>query len=157
MNKNPDQISAFMLGRTSGDGGERWAPERLLHAYGLRATPQRAVVLEALTVLSHPDAEAVFAFAQARQSTMSLATVYSVLDRLRGIGLVRTLEFRGRRYFDIRADRHDHMRCRLCGRLVDVERSPNTRLVAPPGEAWLIEDQAVVWEGVCPQCRTHAS
>lgn len=127
--------------------------ETLLRSRGLRATPQRVLVVEALTVLSHPDAEAVYSYALKRQSSMSLATVYNVLEKLREAGVVVMLEFHGRRYFDIRVDDHDHVHCRSCGRLTDVSRHPSTRLVAPQTSPWLIEDQSLVWEGLCPACQ----
>lgn len=124
-----------------------------LREHGLRATPQRALVIEALTHLSHPDAEAVFAYAQRSQSRMSLATVYNVLDKLREAGLVVMLELHGRRYFDMRLEGHDHVHCRRCGRLSDVARHPDTRVVVPAQSDWAIEHQVLVWEGLCPTCR----
>lgn len=129
------------------------AVDMLLRDHGLRATPQRAVVIEALRGLSHPDAEAVFDYAQKRQSSVSLATVYNVLDRLKDAGLVALLEFHGRRYFDMRVEHHDHVHCRSCGRLADAIRHSETRIVTPPITSWMIEDQSLVWEGVCPECQ----
>lgn len=125
----------------------------LLRENGLRATPQRSIVVEALRALSHPDAEAVFAYAQKRQPSMSLATVYNVLDRLRATGLVNVLELHGRRYFDIRLEHHDHVHCRRCGQLADVNRHPHTHLVMPRLAAWQIDDQTLMWEGTCPACQ----
>lgn len=129
--------------------------ETLLRQHGLRATPQRAIVMEALMSLSHPDVDAVFAYAQRRQSSMSLATVYNVLEKFRAAGLVALLDFHGRRYFDMRVEHHDHVHCRECGRLADVSRDPATQLVVPSVASWVIDDQALVWEGVCPACQ-HA-
>ena len=130
--------------------------EEELRAHGLRATPQRVVVLEALGALSHPDAEAVLAYAQTRQASMSVATVYNVLEKLRLAGLVNVLEVRGRRCFDIRMDSHDHVRCRQCGRLDDMARHPGTRIVVPEESHWVIDDQSLVWEGLCPSCQRGA-
>jgi Fe2+ or Zn2+ uptake regulation protein len=130
------------------------APDAILRQVGLRVTPQRSLVLEALMRLPHPDAEAVFGYARQRQPNMSLATVYNVLDKLRGVGLAAMLEYRGRRHFDVRVERHDHVHCRGCGLIADIERHANTRVVCPEDAAWIIEDQALVWEGLCPSCRT---
>ncbi len=127
--------------------------EELLRGHGLRATPQRTMVLEALTRLSHPDADAVYGYAQSRFSSMSLATVYNVLDKLRQVGLIVMLDLHGRRYFDLRVEPHDHVRCRHCGNLADVARDPATRLVMPSVASWVIDDQELVWEGLCPNCR----
>lgn len=127
--------------------------DALLRENGLRATPQRAIVIEALMELSHPDADAIFGYAQERQPSMSLATVYNVLDKLRGAGLVHMLDLHGRRYFDVRLEHHDHVHCRQCGQLADVNRPFGTRLVVPQLTAWQIDDQALIWEGLCPECQ----
>lgn len=127
--------------------------EEELRAQGLRATPQRVVVMEALRALSHPDAEAVLAFAQTRRTSMSVATVYNVLEKLRAAGLVAAVDVRGRRCFDIRTESHDHVRCRQCGRLDDMARHPATRIVALDQASWVIDDQSLMWEGLCPACQ----
>ena len=127
--------------------------EELLREHGLRATPQRMTVVMALTHLSHPDADAVYSYARGRLSSMSLATVYNVLDKLRQVGLITMLDLHGRRYFDLRVEPHDHVRCRNCGQLLDVARDPGTRLVMPSVASWMIENQELVWEGLCPSCR----
>ncbi len=131
--------------------------EEFLRDRGLRATPQRVLVVEALMDASHPDVETIFAYAQARQSTMSLATVYNVLDKLRAAGVVMVLDFHGRRYYDLRVESHDHVRCRNCGRLDDILRDPNTRLIRPAAHPWVIEDQSLVWQGLCPVCQNGYS
>lgn len=127
--------------------------DRMLHEHGLRATPQRVVVMEALQASSHPDAEAVFLWARARQPSMSRATVYHILEKFRESGLVTVMEFSGRRFYDGRTVEHDHVRCRVCGRLEDVERVPETHLVEPVGRSWALGDPLVLWYGVCPECR----
>lgn len=125
----------------------------LLRSHGLRVTPQRSVVVDALMTLSHPDAETVFRYVRRQRPTVSLATVYNALDKLREAGLVAMVEFHGRRHFDVRVEGHDHMRCRRCGELADVARHPGTLVEPPDAPGWLIEGQALVWEGLCAQCR----
>ncbi|MCY0878609.1 MAG: Fur family transcriptional regulator [Firmicutes bacterium] len=124
-----------------------------LQAVGLKATPQRLWVLEALRHLSHPPAEAIFRYVVARHPGLSLATVYHVLDKFEEAGLVVSMEFHGKRYFDVRAEPHDHVHCRRCGRLDDVHRDPATRLVFVANSAWHIDAETVLWEGLCPSCR----
>lgn len=127
--------------------------DALLRQYGLRATPQRITVMQALTAVSHPDADQVYAYARERQASLSLATVYHVLDKFEDVGLISILEFHGRRYYDVRTEKHDHIRCRGCGRLTDVERDPKTILTQPDAQTWRILDQSLVWEGLCPACQ----
>lgn len=127
--------------------------ENTLRDHGLRATPQRVAVLEAVMASDHPDAEAIYEFARSHQQSMSLATVYHVLDKLYLAGLVSVLDFTSRRLYDGRTTAHDHVRCRDCGRVDDMQRVVDTRLVPPAGDGWLIQDAALVWEGLCLQCQ----
>lgn len=133
---------------------EELVPDAILRHVGLRVTRQRSVVLQALMALPHPDVAAIYGCARQHHPTLSLATVYNVLDTLRAVGLVAILEYRGRRHFDVRIDRHDHIRCRRCGLVADVVRHPLTRVERPPSSTWIIEGQAMVWEGLCPSCQT---
>jgi Fe2+ or Zn2+ uptake regulation protein len=54
--------------------------------------------------------------------SLSFATIYSTLDLLEDLGLVRrvsTLE--GAAVYDSRTEPHDHAVCRVCGRMFDLE------------------------------------
>ncbi len=127
--------------------------EDILRNYGLRATPQRAAVLKAVMASDHPDADTVYALAREHQPSMSLATVYHVLDKLSEVGLVSVLDFAGRRLYDGRISDHDHVRCRRCGRVDDVDRDQETRIVTAQCPGWRIHHAAVLWEGLCPVCQ----
>ncbi|SHG32123.1 Fur family transcriptional regulator [Cognatishimia maritima] len=81
-------------------------------AKGLRMTEQRrtiAAVLEEST--DHPDVEELYARASARDSAISLATVYRTVKLFEEAGILDKLEFGdGRaRYEDAERDHHDHL------------------------------------------------
>lgn len=127
--------------------------EDTLRDHRLRATPQRVAVLEAVMASDHPDAETVYAVARGHLKSMSLATVYHVLDKLSEVGLVSVLDFAGRRLYDGRVNDHDHVRCRGCGRVDDVDRDGGTRIVVPEGHGWRMHQASLLWEGLCTECQ----
>src|SRR5919199_1117119 len=56
--------------------------------------------------------------------TLSFATIYSTLDLLEEMGLVRRVStLGGSAVYDSRTDEHDHAICRVCGRMFDIERT----------------------------------
>ncbi|MEM7241385.1 MAG: Fur family transcriptional regulator [Pseudomonadota bacterium] len=79
---------------------------------GLRLTDQRRVVAAVLEESDdHPDVEDLYARASARDSDISLATVYRTVKLFEEAGILERLEFGdGRaRYEDARRDHHDHL------------------------------------------------
>lgn len=128
--------------------GENW--REWLARHQIRATTQRVAVLKALARLPHPDAESIYHAIRGQSPGYSLATVYNTLERFRQRGLVQVVDIEGRRHYDLRGDRHDHLFCQQCGALVD---SPAAH-AGPEPEAgnWQIEGVTVVWRGTCPDC-----
>lgn len=128
--------------------------EEVLRESGLRATPQRLAVYEALRVLSHPDAETIYGHVQNHHASLSLATVYHVLDRFNDAGLIGILDVNGRRHYDILPENHDHLWCRGCGEIRDVLPSSDVGMAAPTEEGWIVEGMALVWLGLCADCQS---
>ncbi|AEJ39132.1 ferric uptake regulator, Fur family [Sulfobacillus acidophilus TPY] len=127
----------------------------LLRHHGLRATPQRLAVLEAVYRLSHPDADEVYRYVARRLPALSLATVYNTLDRLAEVGMISVVENRGRRFYDANRHHHDHMYCVRCGAFQDVPAAafePD----APSSAGWAILKRSIIWSGVCPACQGGA-
>ncbi|MFM7212713.1 MAG: Fur family transcriptional regulator, partial [Actinomycetota bacterium] len=59
-----------------------------LRAQGYRITPQRQLVLEAVTRLGHGTPEEILAEVQRQATGVNLSTVYRTLDVLEEVGLV---------------------------------------------------------------------
>lgn len=81
-------------------------------AKGLRMTEQRRVIARVLQESDdHPDVEELYARASARDSGISLATVYRTVKLFEEAGILDKLEFGdGRaRYEDAERDHHDHL------------------------------------------------
>jgi len=81
-------------------------------AKGLRMTGQRRIIAAVLEdSKDHPDVEELYARASARDSAISLATVYRTVKLFEEAGILDKLEFGdGRaRYEDAERDHHDHL------------------------------------------------
>lgn len=81
-------------------------------AKGLRMTEQRRTIAAVLEESKdHPDVEELYARASARDSAISLATVYRTVKLFEEAGILDKLEFGdGRaRYEDAEREHHDHL------------------------------------------------
>jgi Fur family peroxide stress response transcriptional regulator len=124
---------------------------------GIRVTPQRLAVYRALAAdASHPTAELVHGRLRSGMSSLSLATVYRILEFLESERLVRrvsTTDSVSR--FDANLARHHHLVCRLCGSMKDLEEMPSVRVpfagIAPRGFA--VEQLDIHIVGTCASCR----
>ena len=132
-----------------------------LRERGMRVTPQRLVIHRALCGQSqHMTAEQVLARVSEVLPGTSLPTVYSTLELLEVLGLVRRVGTgNGAVVFDSRVEPHAHTVCRRCGAMADLEgtAAPEDALTRA-GATGFVPDHAqlVVW-GLCPDCAAEAS
>jgi Fur family peroxide stress response transcriptional regulator len=124
---------------------------------GLRATRQRVAVLRLLRRhRGHPTALEVHGRLLAEHPSLSQKTVYEVLDSLVAAGLAsRVVQVGGASRYEARLDRHYHVHCRACGRLLDVPAGADApiRGRTPLPEGFRVETIHVTLEGVCLRCR----
>jgi Fur family ferric uptake transcriptional regulator len=97
-----------------------------LRARGLRLTPQRQLILEAVGRLGHATAEQVLERARLTATGVNISTVYRTLERLEGMGLVRRsyLGTGVATYALAQAEEHLHLVCRDCGQVTEVAGQP---------------------------------
>src|SRR5947208_708492 len=93
---------------------------RMLRERGLRVTPQRRAILEALGRDEHLSADDVHARATAAVPGISRGTVYATLAELSELGLVSAFGSPEPVRYELNVVPHQHFRCRQCGRLFDV-------------------------------------
>jgi Fur family ferric uptake transcriptional regulator len=124
--------------------------------YMLRMTHQREVILEELDrCRSHPTADELYALVRSRLPRISLATVYRNLEQMSEAGLVKKLAFAGcQNHFDGNVKEHNHIRCRVCGKVADLEAVDS---FAPehlvPGDCGYEDVSCLVeFTGICPAC-----
>jgi Fur family ferric uptake transcriptional regulator len=136
------------------------ALRRTLHERGLRMTPQRQLVLDAVRDLGHATPEQVCAQVQRVAPAVNITTVYRSLDLLERLGLVRHTHL-GHGAPTYSADEHEHVHlvCHECGTVTEVSR----RLMADladrlDGELGFELDVAhVALSGMCRDCRERAA
>jgi Fe2+ or Zn2+ uptake regulation protein len=127
-----------------------------LRERGLRVTPQRLVIHRALCSHSqHMTAEQLLTSVSDVLPGTSLPTVYSTLELLEGLELVRRVGTgNGAVVFDSRVEPHAHTVCRRCGAMADLEgaAAPDDALTRA-GATGFVPDHAqlVVW-GLCRSC-----
>lgn len=93
-----------------------------LHARGYRLTPQRQLVLEAVTQMGHATAEQVLVAVQQRAVAVNISTVYRTLYLLQELGLVRHTHLgHGAPSFSL-ASGHEqvHLVCRECAAVLEL-------------------------------------
>jgi Fur family peroxide stress response transcriptional regulator len=135
--------------------------EALCRAEGLPLTVQRRDILKSVLERDdHPSADQIYGSVKDRLPGLSRTTVYRVLDTLVEAGVIRRLHHPGATArFDGKIDRHHHLICRRCQRVIDVESRTldGLRLAASQRHGFEIEDYSVHFTGVCETCRRDAS
>ena len=121
-----------------------------------RNTMQKEIIYQALCGMHcHPTAAMVYDHVHASHPTISRSTVFRVLAKMAGEGKILRLEFAGddSRY-DGELRPHSHIRCRACGMVADL---PLVEVGQPADDGgFLVESYAVMYKGLCPQCRRNA-
>jgi Fur family peroxide stress response transcriptional regulator len=134
--------------------------ERLLAAcrrHRVPMTVQRRVVLEALSKRDdHPTADQVLEDVREDMPSMSRSTVYRVLDTLVRLGLaVKTSHPGAAVRFDPTTERHHHLICLRCEKMVDLHEPQLDALGLPDARklGFEIRDYSIHFRGLCAVCR----
>lgn len=126
-----------------------------LKSKGLRVTPQRfAVYSNLLNRQDHPTAEQILVSLNKNGPTSSQATIYSSLQALRDVGLVReVLLEEGVCRYDANVSSHHHFRCNKCGIIEDIpwEQVEVSFKDLRPGLT--VEQYELTIQGVCDRCQ----
>jgi len=123
---------------------------------GLRVTPQRfAVYANLLDRSDHPTADQVLHDLNENAPTSSQATVYTSLQALCEVGLIREVLLQeGVCRYDANISPHHHFRCRCCGKIQDIPWEDLEKLViarTPPGVT--VESYDIILHGCCEECQ----
>jgi Fur family peroxide stress response transcriptional regulator len=128
--------------------------------HGVPVTVQRRAVLEVLASREdHPTADQVWEAVRERLPGLSRTTVYRVLDTLVGLRLaVRICHAGSSVRFDAKTERHHHLVCVRCERVMDLEVPDLDALHLPDtrSSGFEIDDYSVYFRGRCVTCRRES-
>ena len=119
-------------------------------------TRQREAVLEVVRQAEkHLTAQDIYDRVRQRLPTMAYGTVYNALAYLQEAGLVQAINVgSGPTLYDRRTERHDHLACRRCGKVLDCRLPELEQALARVAResGFKIERAHVVFEGLCAEC-----
>jgi Fur family ferric uptake transcriptional regulator len=103
-----------------------------LRAGGYRVTPQRQLILEAVTELEHATPEEIFAYVRLTALGVNVSTVYRTLELLEQVGLVTHthLGHGAPRYHLAAEAQHVHLVCQQCERVTQLDPAAVRSLVS---------------------------
>jgi Fe2+ or Zn2+ uptake regulation protein len=131
----------------------------LFRARGLKITPQRLRIFEALHGSEeHPTAEAIHGRVRAEMPAISLRTVYQTLNDLAAMGELSPLDLgTGSTRFDPNLEPHHHLVCVRCGRVEDVHADfTDVRVPEGADRGFRVSSTEIVFRGECAPCRAAA-
>jgi Fur family peroxide stress response transcriptional regulator len=124
---------------------------------GLSLTVQRRLILEALADRTdHPSVEKIYDALKGDHPELSRATVYRTLELLAEVGMIRKVCHPGSSVrYDPNTDRHHHLVCMECSRMVDFEDPDLDRIPLPETgrQGFRISDYTIQFRGICGECR----
>ncbi len=105
--------------------------KQMLTQHGLKVTPQRLAVLNALSALRiHPTAENIFDYIRADFPSIALGTVYHVLDVFVSRNICKkVLTDNGIIRYDFQTRKHHHLYCAESDRIEDYYDQELDRLI----------------------------
>ena len=120
-----------------------------------RQTKQKQVIYDALVYLDHPTATEVYTYVRELNPTVSRATVFRVLSGFATNGKALELRLAGEETrYDFNVSPHAHARCKVCGRVTDIEVKgiDEDGLCAVAVDGFEIEGYVIEFYGRCKQC-----
>lgn len=129
---------------------------KMMQSHGMRRTVQRFAVYEVMYgSLSHPSVQEVWREARHSVPSITLDTVYRILNEFCEVGIIKKIKNCDMARFDGNLHRHGHFFCTRCGKVLDFPlcgecgESVSANCHDALGEV-LIE--GVSLHGICHEC-----
>lgn len=129
-------------------------PERCRSA-GLKLTHQRTAIFGMLAASNgHPSPEEVFSAIRRKLPSISLATVYKVLDQFQRHGFLRKVSTEGQvARYDANLTSHHHLICDQCGLIQDIPPvSATADITVPEVDGFRVSHFDLIYHGLCEKC-----
>lgn len=143
------------LDRTGGSSALR----NTLHQRGLRMTPQRQLVIDAVRELGHATPERICAQVQRSAPAVNITTIYRTLDLMERIGLVRHTHLgHGAPTYSEQEHQHVHLVCHSCSAVVETGPDLLDTLAEQvrSDNGFDLDVTHVALSGLCSTCRDTA-
>ena len=129
-----------------------------LRAPGLRATNQRALILDIIRHgRGHLDADEIYRRAREKLPRLSLSTVYRTLQTLKKLGMVEELHFdEEHHHYEVKSStEHHHLVCLGCGKVVEFKcpLSQEMKDEVSHEKNFEVTEVEVQMRGYCPRCQ----
>ncbi|MGH4013587.1 MAG: Fur family transcriptional regulator [Pseudonocardiaceae bacterium] len=128
---------------------------RTLHDRGMRMTPQRQLVLEAVRDLQHATPERICEHVQRSAPAVNITTIYRTLDLLEGLDLVRHTHLgHGAPSYSTKPHEHVHLVCHRCGEVAEIPTDALDELTARLRErfGFVLDPSHLAMSGRCKDC-----
>lgn len=123
----------------------------------IRLTRQREAVLHIIQQADkHLTAQEVYDRVRQQLPGIAYGTVYNALSYLVGAALIQVVNVGdGAARYDRNLDRHDHLVCRHCGKVLDYAFGNLEQAIDQVAEAtgFRIERAQTLFVGLCPDCQ----
>jgi len=133
---------------------EAW--DRRLRTAGFRITPQRQLVLEAVTNLRHATPEEILGEVQSTASGVNLSTVYRTLEVLEQVGLVTHAHIgHGAPTYHVVDDTpHIHLVCSRCRKVESIDGDDFAKYAnkLENDNGFVVNISHVALHGLCKKC-----
>jgi len=127
-----------------------------LKDYGLKITPQRLAIIDALVEnrYEHPGATLIFHEARKKAGRVSLSTVYATLKEFSESGLIRQMQFdRLENRYDVDLSDHVNLICKRCGKVMDYHvPAPLDPKNIVRKSGFVVTDTRIEFHGYCRDC-----
>jgi Fur family ferric uptake transcriptional regulator len=133
--------------------------DEALHARGLRSTPQRRLVFDAVSSLGHATPDQVCEQVQQLTPSLNLSTVYRALDVLEDLGVISHSHLgHGAPTYHVseHAD-HIHLVCRRCGAVgeADMRQARALAEAVARKHGFCADLGHLSLHGLCRRCRAQ--
>jgi Fe2+ or Zn2+ uptake regulation protein len=123
----------------------------------LKLTPQRLAVIEVLVDKTplHPSANLIYLDASKKVKSLSLSTVYSILNEFSKRGIIKTLEFdKMENRYESNITEHINLICKGCKKIMDFKLpfKIDTNEVARKS-GFRVTDRRFEYYGYCEECK----
>jgi len=131
-----------------------------LHEKGLKVTPQRIAIIEAIENSGdlHPSALQIYREARKKSPKLSLSTTYATIKEFSRLNLIKTLQFdREENRYETELKDHINLICERCGNIIDYKSWESAiRVQIAKRTGFQATDSRLEFYGLCRGCAPRA-